>query len=156
MSFNADTIIRILTIISLGGLLFTTGLRLTWPEITASLRCNRIGWVLPVNFVLVPAITYVAARLFHFPANLAIGMMLLAAAPFAPVVPVFTKMARGDMPLAGALTALFPFFSAFLTPIACEIVLKPWLGTAALKSLRALSTGTPPLVFPAPATAGAG
>src|SRR5579883_1536816 len=110
MSFNADTIIRILTIISLGGLLFTTGLRLTWPEITASLRCNRIGWVLPVNFVLVPAITYVAARLFHFPANLAIGMMLLAAAPFAPVVPVFTKMARGDMPLAGALTALFPFF----------------------------------------------
>ena len=37
-------------------------------------------------------------------------MMLLAGAPFAPVVPIFTKMARGDMALAGALTALFPFF----------------------------------------------
>src|ERR1700756_2042934 len=112
MVFNADTVIRILTITSLSGLLFTTGLRLTWPEIADSLRCNRIGWVLPVNFLLVPALTFIVARLLHFPNDLAIGMMLLGTAPFAPVVPVFTKMARGDMALAGALTALFPFFSA--------------------------------------------
>jgi bile acid:Na+ symporter, BASS family len=133
MGFNADTAIRVLTMTSLGGLLFTTGLRLTWPEIANALRSSRLGWILPLNFLVVPALTFAVARAFQFPPNVAIGMMLLAAAPFAPVVPVFTKMARGDMPLAGALTALFPLFSAFLTPMVCEFTLKPWLGTSSLK-----------------------
>ena len=60
-------------------------------------------------------------------------MLLLAAAPFAPVVPIFTKMARGDLALAGALTALFPFFAAFLTPVVCEVGLKFLPGSGSLK-----------------------
>ncbi|HWF18349.1 MAG TPA: bile acid:sodium symporter [Verrucomicrobiae bacterium] len=133
MGLNADTAIRVLTMTSLGGLLFTTGLRLTWLEIVNALRASRFGWILLVNFALVPALTFCVAHVFQFPSNIAIGMMLLAAAPFAPVVPVFTKMARGDMALAGALTALFPLLSAFLTPLVCEFALKPWLGTGPLK-----------------------
>jgi BASS family bile acid:Na+ symporter len=133
MPFNADTIVRILTMTSLCGLLFTTGLRLTWPEIVNALRTSRFALILPVNFLVVPGITLGIAELFRFPADLAIGMMLLGAAPFAPVVPVFTKMARGDMPSAGALTALFPLFSAFLTPLVCEFALRPYLGNDSLK-----------------------
>lgn len=132
MGFNADTAIRVLTMTSLGGLLFTTGLRLTWPEIFHALRCSRFGWIVAVNFIFVPALTFVVAWFLKFPASLAIGMMLLAASPFAPAVPVFTKMSRADMPLAGALTALFPLFSAFLTPLVCEFSLRPWLGNSSL------------------------
>ena len=43
-------------------------------------------------------------------------MLLLAAAPFAPVVPVFVKMARGDLALAAGLTAIFPIFSDLSHP----------------------------------------
>ena len=133
MAFHAATAIRALTITSLGGLLFSMGLRLTWPGMLASLRGNRLGWILPVNFIFVPVLTFAVVRLFQIPTNIAVGMMLLAGAPFAPVVPIFTKMARGDMALAGALTALFPFFAAFLTPLVCELSLGPLLGTGALK-----------------------
>ena len=133
MAFDSTTAIRILTMTSLGGLLFTTGLRLTWREMADAVRCNRLGWILPANFLLVPAMTFVAARVFQLPSAIAIGMLLLGAAPFAPVVPIFAKMARADLALAGILTAVFPFFAAFLTPLVCEFTLKPWLGTESLK-----------------------
>lgn len=133
MKLDANTVIRLLTMTSLGGLLFTVGLRLTWGGITASLRRCHLRWVLPANFILAPVVTLALARLFQVPTNITIGMLLLAAAPFAPVVPIFAKMANADLALAGALTALFPFFSAFLTPVVCKLGLKFLLGSGALK-----------------------
>ena len=59
-------------------------------------------------------------------------MAILAAAPFAPVVPTFARMARGDLALASALTGLFPFLSAFATPVVCQLSLRPWLKTDSL------------------------
>src|SRR5262249_53487563 len=100
-------------------------------------------WVLPVNFLLAPVLTLALARLFQVPTEISVGMLLLAAAPFAPVVPVFAKMAKADLALAGALTALFPFFCAFLTPPICEVGLKFLLGNGALK----FSVGTILLVL---------
>lgn len=132
MKFDSTTAIRLLTMTSLAGLLFTVGLRLTWREIVNSLRRCRFAWLLPSNFLLPPALTLALARVFHIPDNIAAGMMLLAAAPFAPVVPIFTRMARGDLALAGALTAAFPFVCAFLTPLVCEAGLKILLGRASL------------------------
>jgi BASS family bile acid:Na+ symporter len=61
-----------------------------------------------------------AARAAELPGDVAAGMILLAAAPFAPVVPIFTKMARGDLALAAGLTALFPFAASLLTPFICQ------------------------------------
>ena len=132
MTFDTNTAIRLLTMISLGGLLFTVGLRLTWDEVVASLRRCHLGWLVPANFVVPPVLALALARLFHIPTDIAIGMLLLAAAPFAPVVPIFTRMAKGDLALAGALTALFPFFSALLTPLVCEAGLKILVGNGSL------------------------
>lgn len=99
----------------------------------ASLRRSRLRWVLPLNFILPPALGLTLAHWFEVPQEITVGMLILAAAPFAPVVPIFTKMARADLPLAGALTALFPFVSAFLTPLACEAGLKFVPGSGELK-----------------------
>jgi BASS family bile acid:Na+ symporter len=60
-------------------------------------------------------------------------MILLAAAPFAPVVPVFARMARADLALAAGLTGVFPFLSALLTPVVCVLALKAVPGTAELR-----------------------
>lgn len=133
MRLDADTVIRLLTILTLAGLLFSSGLQLTWGAIAGSLRRNRLAWVVPANFLFVPALVLALVRLFQVPADIAAGMLLLAAAPFAPVVPTFTRLARGDLALAGGLTGLFPFLSAFLTPLVCELSLKPILQTSALK-----------------------
>src|SRR3984957_17879743 len=133
MTFDATTSIRLLTMLSLGGLLFAVGLRLTWNGIISSLRQCQLGWILPINFVAAPIVTLLLAHGFRVPTDIAVGMLLLAAAPFAPVVPIFTKLARGDLALAGALTALFPFFAAFLTPVVCELGLKFLPASGSLK-----------------------
>ena len=133
MAFDTDQAVRLLTMITLGGLLFSTGLRLTWADMAASLRRSRLALLLPANFLLIPALAFALASLFRLSTEMATGMALLAAAPFAPVVPTFTRLARGDVPLAGALTGLFPFLSAFLTPLVCEWSLKPWLGKNSLE-----------------------
>jgi BASS family bile acid:Na+ symporter len=121
---KTETIIRILTISALAGLLGAVGLRLTLGEVTASLRKCRFIPILLVNFVVVPALAVAAARVFGIGRETAIAMILLAAAPFAPVVPVFARMARADLALAAGLTSVFPVLSAFLTPIVCDLALK--------------------------------
>ncbi|EEF61212.1 bile acid:sodium symporter family protein [Pedosphaera parvula] len=133
MTFNTTNTIRLLTMASLGGLLFAVGLRLNWKLVVHSMKGSRLGWILLINFLLVPALTLAVTFGLRIPTNIAVGMLLLAAAPFAPVVPIFVRMAKGNMALAGTLTALFPFFSAFLTPLVCEWSLRPWLGAASLK-----------------------
>jgi BASS family bile acid:Na+ symporter len=139
--------IKALTTAALTGLLFATGLRLTFAQIGGALGHRglmlRVGLV---NFLLVPALTLGAALLFRLPTDLAAGMMILAAAPFAPVVPVFTKMCRGDLALAAALTGLFPFLSAFLTPLVCQAGFKALQHRAGLEfhclALLAVLTAT--------------
>jgi BASS family bile acid:Na+ symporter len=121
---NPVLMIRCLTIAALAGLLLAVGLRLTWGEVLLALRRCPIGWVLGINFVGVPAMTLGAALVFGLQRDLALGMVLLAAAPFAPVVPVFTRMARGDLALAAGLTGVFPFLSAIFTPVVCAACLR--------------------------------
>jgi BASS family bile acid:Na+ symporter len=65
--------------------------------------------------------------------DLTVGMVLLAAAPFAPVVPVFARMARADLALAAGLTAVFPFLSALFTPVVCLVSLQAVPDVAGLK-----------------------
>ncbi|OYV17864.1 MAG: bile acid transporter family protein [Methylococcaceae bacterium NSM2-1] len=131
--FQPETLIRALTMLSLGGLLLAVGLRLELAAVASALRHSRLALVLPLNFVLVPVVVSVLVRGFALPPEIASGMLLLAAAPFAPVVPVFVKMARGDLALAAGLTAIFPIFSTFLTPLVCEASFAGLVDTSALR-----------------------
>ena len=123
-TIDSTLVIRCLTVAALGGLLLAVGLRLTWGEVAGALRRCRLVSVLVVNFIVVPVLVVMLARVFHLDRDLTIGMVLLAASPFAPVVPVFTRMARADLALAAGLTGVFPFLSALLTPVVCVLALK--------------------------------
>jgi bile acid:Na+ symporter, BASS family len=112
--------IQILTVSALAGLLGAVGLRLTWREVERALSQCRFTAILGANFIAVPALSVAAATLFHLPHHVAVAMILLAAAPFAPVVPVFARMARADLALAAGLTAVYPLFSVLLTPLAAQ------------------------------------
>jgi bile acid:Na+ symporter, BASS family len=112
--------IQILTCSALVGLLGAVGLRLTYGEVRAALRPARFALILLANFILVPALAVAAVRFFHVEKNAAVAIVVLAAAPFAPVVPVFARLARADLALAAALTGVFPIFSAILTPFAAQ------------------------------------
>ncbi len=121
---KTETIIRILTISALAGLLGAVGLRLTLGQVAQALKRCRFVAILIANFVVVPALTVAAARGFGLGRDITIAMILLAAAPFAPVVPVFARMAKADLALAAGLTSVYPLLSAFLTPLVCVLALK--------------------------------
>jgi bile acid:Na+ symporter, BASS family len=124
MSLTTENIIRALTIASLAGLLLAVGLRLTVGQILQSVRQCRLAAILIANFLVVPAFTIAATRTLCIGSELSVGMILLAASPFAPVVPVFARIARADLALAAGLTGFFPLLSAFLTPFVCEVALR--------------------------------
>lgn len=131
---TAQLAIKLLTTASLIGLLLATGLRLTFAEVGAALRDRQMLLRLVlVNFAVVPALTLGAVLALRLPVELAAGMLILAAAPFAPVVPVFTKLCRGDLALAAGLTGAIPFVSAFLTPLICALCLRVLPGTVRLE-----------------------
>jgi BASS family bile acid:Na+ symporter len=129
MILDSGGIVRVLTITTLAGLLFSSGLRLTWTEVSKSLHQCRLGWLIVLNFLIVPALTFFLSRLFKVSNDAAAGMALLAAAPFAPVVPTFTRLAQGDLALAAGLTGLFPLISSFVTPLLCGVTLRPMLAS---------------------------
>jgi BASS family bile acid:Na+ symporter len=133
MSFDPTPYIRVLTTLSLGGLLFGVGLRLTAAEVRDALRRSRPGWLLAANFVAVPLVVLGCIRLLGVPRDIAVGMLLLGAAPFAPVVPVFARMAKADLPLAAVLTGAFPFAAVILTPLVCEVSLRAIPGAESLR-----------------------
>ena len=126
---TSETIIRILTISALAGLLGAVGLRLTLGEVVESLRKCRFTAILLANFIVVPALTAGAAILFKVDRQTTTAMILLGAAPFAPVVPVFARLARADLALAAGLTSVFPVLSAVLTPLVCQVSLSALPGT---------------------------
>jgi BASS family bile acid:Na+ symporter len=123
MSIDPIPIIRGLTMACLFGLLLAVGLRLTMQQVIDSLRRCRLTAVLVANFLVVPALVLALVKLFALSPEMATGMILLGCAPFAPVVPVFTRMVRADLALAAGLTSLVPLLSAVLTPLACKVSL---------------------------------
>jgi BASS family bile acid:Na+ symporter len=120
-----QTVIQILTACALAGLLGAVGLRLSFAEVRSALHQCRFFTILVANFVAVPAIAVAGIKIFGLPNEVAVAMILLAAAPFAPVVPVFARMARADLALAAGLTAVYPLLSVVLTPLAAQGAL--WL-----------------------------
>ena len=74
---------------------------------------------------MVPLFAVAVADLFGLEHDVTIGMVLLAAAPFAPVVPVFARMARADLALAAALDGCVPAcLSAYSLHLSAQTALR--------------------------------
>jgi len=119
-----EAAIRILTAGALVGLLGAVGLRLTWKEVQTAVRQCRFAWILLLNFLVVPALTAWMAGGLGVARDAAVAMVLLGVAPFAPVVPVFARLARADLALAAGLTAVFPLLSVVLAPPVAQLALR--------------------------------
>ena len=130
---GTEITIQVLTCSALAGLLGAVGLRLTWREITTALKQCRLAAILVVNFAAIPLLALAIASGFSLRRDLVIALILLAASPFAPVVPVFARMARGDLALAAALTGVLPLAAAFLTPLLVHAALMVISGAGALQ-----------------------
>ena len=149
-----ETTVKILTCSALVGLLGAVGLRLTWEEVKAALIRCRVAAVVLGNFIVVPALTIAAARGFGLKRDIAVAMVLLAASPFAPVVPIFARMARADLALAAGLTAGFPLASVLLTPVVVQAAMRVLTETDTLRFNLLASLATLAATITLPLAAG--
>ena len=68
------------------------------------------------QLILLPIIAFIIIKLLNTPAELAIGVMLIAAAPGGVTSNVLTKFANGDVALSISLTAVTSLFSIISVP----------------------------------------
>jgi BASS family bile acid:Na+ symporter len=69
------------------------------------------------NFLIIPGLIYLVLVWTPLSPNVKIGIMLMAAAPIAPMAPPFAGMAKGDLAYAVGLMTIVALLSVPLTPL---------------------------------------
>ena len=68
------------------------------------------------QMILLPIIAFVLIKIFNTPVELALGVMIIAAAPGGVTSNILTKFANGDVALSVSLTAIISLISIFSVP----------------------------------------
>jgi BASS family bile acid:Na+ symporter len=105
-------------------LMLGVGLRTAFGEVVAAARQVRlIGFGVLANFVVVPVLIYLSLVWLPLTSEVKIGIMLMAAAPIAPMAPPFVGMARGNEAYAVGLMTIVALLSVPLTPLILDLAL---------------------------------
>jgi len=93
------------------------GMGLTIQDFTRVIKQPKdffIGFV--CQLILLPIIAFILIKIFNTPTELALGVMIIAAAPGGVTSNVLTKFANGDVALSVSLTAIISLISIFTVP----------------------------------------
>jgi BASS family bile acid:Na+ symporter len=103
--------------IALALIMLGLGLELTIRDFTRAISQPRdffVGFV--CQLILLPIIAFILIKIFNTPIELALGVMIIAAAPGGVTSNIFTKFAGGDVALSISLTAIISLISIFSVP----------------------------------------
>ena len=104
--------------IALAIIMFGVALAITIEDFKRLFRNPKILFVgILSQFILLPALTFLAIILLKPHPSFALGMMLIAACPGGNVSNFFSKMANGNTALSISLTAFATLVCVFMTPI---------------------------------------
>tara|TARA_B100000965_G_scaffold379536_1_gene375315 strand:+ start:469 stop:1317 length:849 start_codon:yes stop_codon:yes gene_type:complete len=104
--------------IALALIMLGLGLGLTSQDFTRVLKNPKdfiIGLI--CQLILLPIIAYILILIFKVPIEIAIGVMIIAAAPGGVTSNVMTKFANGDVALSVSLTAVISLISIISVPL---------------------------------------
>ncbi len=115
--------------VSLALIMFSMGLTLRVDDFRQVLQRPRAFSVgLAAQLLLVPLIALLIAWLFSLPPLLAVGLLVLSFSPGGTTSNLFSYLARGDVALSVALTAVASFITPFTIPLLTEWALRAQLG----------------------------
>ena len=103
--------------IALALIMLGLGLGLTTKDFTRVIRNPKdfiIGLI--CQLILLPIIAYILILVFKTPIEIALGVMIIAAAPGGVTSNVMTKFAKGDVALSVSLTAVISLISIISVP----------------------------------------
>ena len=121
---NPDSLVKLLTIAGLVSIMLSVGMQVKIDEVAAAIRKPRlVVFGIVANFLLVPAATI--GLLYMFDANpmVAVGFLILAVCPGAPVGPPFAAVARGDVACAIGQMMILACLSAVLSPALLSLLI---------------------------------
>ena len=108
-------------------------------ELFKQLRIVVLGVL--ANFIVVPALIYLSLVWLPLSPDVKIGIMLMAAAPIAPMAPTpFVEKAKGDVVYSVGLMVLVAILSIVLTPLILSISIPKSLGGVALDPIQIVKT----------------
>jgi BASS family bile acid:Na+ symporter len=105
-------------------LMLAVGLRTEFGQVVAVAKNARLmSRGLIVNFIVMPVLLFVSVRWLPIHIDVKIGVMLMAAAPVAPMAPPFVGMSKGDVPYSVGLMTIVALLSVILTPLILMLAL---------------------------------
>jgi len=115
---------KLLAVIMLVSLTFGAGLQVDREHLAAILkRLGLLGRALLANFVIVPILGVLLAKLFRLPSPIATGFLLMAIAPGVPFVLASVRKRGGRLALAVELAIFLPLLSIVTIPLTAAWVL---------------------------------
>jgi bile acid:Na+ symporter, BASS family len=115
--------------IALGVIMLGLGLSLTVADFTRVVRFPKAIIVgLTIQMLVLTTVCFVITILFKLPPELAVGMMLLAAAPGGATANIYSHLAHGDVALNITLTAINSLLSLFALPFIVSFSLQYFMG----------------------------
>ena len=104
--------------IALAFIMFALGLGLTFDDFARVARRPRDFVVGALSqILLLPAVAFLIVSLWSLPPELALGVMIIAAAPGGVTSNILTAFARGDVALSISLTAVISLLSVVTIPL---------------------------------------
>ena len=99
-------------------IMFGLGLGLTISDFTRVMKNPRdffVGFICQV--ILLPIIAFLLIQIISLPIEIAMGVMIIAAAPGGVTSNILTKFAGGDVALSVSLTAIVSLLSVLIVPL---------------------------------------
>ena len=104
--------------IALALIMLGLGLGLTTQDFTRVLRNPKdflVGFV--AQLIILPIVAFLLIKILNTPTEIALGVMIIAAAPGGITSNVLTKFAKGDVALSISLTAIISIISIITVPL---------------------------------------
>ena len=115
---------KLTAVIMLVALTFGAGLQVDRERLAAAFKnVNLLVWALIANFIIIPALGVLLAKLFRLPPFIATGFLLMAIAPGVPLVLASVRKRGGSLGFAVALELLLPLLSIITVPLTAALVL---------------------------------
>ena len=104
--------------IALALIMLGLGLGLTTQDFTRVLRNPKnflVGFI--AQLIILPIVAFLLIKILNTPTEIALGVMIIAAAPGGITSNVLTKFAKGDVALSVSLTAIVSIISIITVPL---------------------------------------
>jgi len=121
---NTATLVALLNVIALVTIMLAMGMQVTLAAVTASLRpVHQVALGVFANYLLVPVVTLGLLRLLQAAPMISVGFLILAVCPGAPVGPLATTLAKGNVPWSVSMMVILAVLSTVLSPALLSVLL---------------------------------